>query len=120
MPSVLVVDDSAVVRLVLWRRLSAAGIAVREETTSAGARAVDTADLACAIIDIELPDGSGVDLAAAMLARNPSLRVAFFTSSTATPVVERARSLGRVFSKPEVDRLLEWVGGPGPQPPPTK
>jgi len=112
MPSVLLVDDSAVVRRVLGRRLTAAGLAVHEETTSAGARAVDTAGLACAIIDIELPDGSGIDLAAAMLERNPSLRVAFFTSSTATPVVERARALGHVFAKPDLERLLAWVSGP--------
>ncbi len=117
MPTVLLVDDSPVARRVLARRLSDEGLQVVEEGTATTARAVDPAGLACAVIDIELPDGSGADLAADLLARRPGLPVAFFTASTSMPSVDRARAHGPVFVKPDVAALVAWVKS---QPPPTK
>ena len=62
MPTVLLVDDSPVVRRVLTLRLEAQGFDVRAESSATGAGEVDLSTLACAVIDIELPDGSGYDL----------------------------------------------------------
>jgi CheY-like chemotaxis protein len=117
MTTVLLVDDSPVVRRVLARRLQAEGLEVREEPSAAAVRALDASDLACAVIDIELPDGSGIDLAAELLARHPKLPIAFFTASTDTAAVENARSYGPVFVKPDLDALTSWAKS---QPPPTK
>jgi CheY-like chemotaxis protein len=117
MPTVLLVDDSPVVRRVLARRLSTEGFDVREEASATAARALETGDLACAVIDIELPDGSGVDLAAELLARCATLPVAFFTASADTSAIDSGRLYGPVFVKPDVEALVAWAKR---QPPPTK
>ena len=119
MPTVLLVDDSAVVRRVLTRRLVTEGFDVLAEPSATAARAIDVATLTCAIIDIELPDGSGADLATELLQRRASLPVAFFTAGASDAVMERARAHGPVFAKPDVEALIAWVGAVG-QPPPTK
>jgi CheY-like chemotaxis protein len=119
MPTVLLVDDSPVVRRVLTRRLVAEGFEVRAEPSATAARAVDPATVSCAVIDIELPDGSGSDLAAELLKRRASLPVAFFTAGASAAVMARARTHGPVFAKPDVDALIAWIGTVT-QPPPTK
>ena len=119
MPTVLLVDDSPVVRRVLTQRLVAEGFDVVAEPTAAGARVVDLTTLACAIIDIELPDGSGADLASALLLRRASLPLAFFTAGASAAVLERALTHGPVFAKPDVELLIAWTLTAG-QPPPTK
>jgi DNA-binding response OmpR family regulator len=119
MPTVLLVDDSPLVRRVLTKRLVAEGFDVRAEPTAAAARAVDLTTLSCAIVDIELPDGSGSDLAGELLQRRASLPVAFFTAGASAAVMERARGHGPVFAKPDVEALILWVRTAG-QPPPTK
>jgi DNA-binding NarL/FixJ family response regulator len=119
MPTVLLVDDSPLVLRVLTERLVADGFDVRAEPTAAAARAVDLSALACAIIDIELPDGDGADLAGELLGRRPSLPVSFFTSGASDAVMTHARRHGPVFKKPDVEPLMAWIGRAS-QPPPTK
>jgi CheY-like chemotaxis protein len=119
MPTALLVDDSPVVRRVLTQRLEEAGFEVRAEASAADARAVDATTLACAVVDIELPDGSGADLAGELLQRCPSLPVAFFTAGASPAVLAHARTHGPVFTKPDVDDLMDWIAALG-QPPPTK
>ena len=75
--------------------------------------------LACAVIDLELPDGDGPDLAAALLRVRGSLPLAFFTASTAAQLRERARAHGPVFDKPNLDAVVSWAKKAA-QPPPTK
>jgi DNA-binding response OmpR family regulator len=119
MLTVLLVDDSPVVRRVLTRRLVAEGFDVRAEPSATAARAVDLATVVCAIIDIELPDGSGSELAGEMLARRASLPVAFYTAGASDAVMGRARAHGPVFAKPDVEGLVAWTATVS-QPPPTK
>jgi two-component system, response regulator RegA len=112
MRPVLLVDDSALVRRVLARRLATEGFEVREEGSVAGAREADPTDLVCAVIDLELSDGEGAELAATLLGACPSLRVAFFTASAGAELVERARELGPVFDKSspkDIDKIVDWV-----------
>src|SRR5580698_6518441 len=122
MRTVLLVDDSAVARRVLARRLEAEGFLVTEAASMAMARKVDFATLGCAIIDLELPDGDGTDLARLLLEKRPALSVAFFTMGTAPSLMEGARSRGPVFLKPDVNPVLAWVKRTTrpSQPPPTK
>ncbi|HEY3821589.1 MAG TPA: response regulator [Polyangiaceae bacterium] len=119
MPTILLVDDSPVVRRVVSRRLVAAGFDVLAEPSASAARAVDLTTLACAVIDIELLDGSGADLAGELLERRASLPVAFFTAGASPAVVARARTHGPVFAKPEIEQLMAWIATAS-QPPPTK
>jgi len=119
MPTVLLVDDSPLARHTVARRLRAEGFDVRAEDTVAAARTVDLSTIACAAIDVDLPDGSGLDLAAEIAARHPSLPVAFFTASTDD--LDLAAANGPVFRKPDTDALVAWVRGTASgQPPPTK
>ena len=107
---VLIVDDSDVVRRVLVKRVTALGLGVREESHAAAAKAVNATELACAVIDLELDDGNGAEVAAALAATDPALPIAFFTGGAALAVVERARAFGPVFAKPdELDAVVAWV-----------
>ena len=119
MPTVLLVDDSPLVRRALARRLEAEGFRVREESSTAGARGADASGLTCAIIDLELVDGNGSDLAAALLGKRASLPIAFFTAGAPSSLLERARAHGPVFKKPDVEAIVAWAKRTG-QPPPTK
>ena len=110
MVKVLVADDSAVVRVTLARRLRAAGVEVVEAASAKEASAVDAAPLRCALLDLDLGDGNGVDVATALRRSTPSLPIAFFTSEGEGELVTRARAIGRVFAKPgELDGAIAWV-----------
>ena len=100
MRTVLLVDDSAVARRVLARRLEAEGFQVSEASSMAAARKVDFASLGCAIVDLELPDGDGTDLARTLLERRPNLPIAFFTLGTAPSLVEGPARAGPSSSSP--------------------
>jgi DNA-binding response OmpR family regulator len=119
MRTVLLVDDSAVARRAVARRLKAEGFEVREESSAAGARRADTSRITCAIIDLELVDGDGSDVAAALLGKRASLPVAFFTAGAPPSLLERARAHGPIFNKPDVDAIVAWTKRTV-QPPPTK
>ncbi len=76
----------------------------------------------CAILDLELSDGDGTDLAAILASRRPSLPVAFFTTGATPSLVENARGRGPVFLKPDVGPVVAWAKRTQrpSQPPPTK
>lgn len=106
---VLVADDSAVVRMALVRRFKAAGLDVVEAASVAEAKKIDLDGLDVAVLDYDLGDGYGNEIAAHLTARKPDLPICFFTSSS-----EEARgaveSYGRIFKKPdESDALIAFV-----------
>ncbi len=106
---VLIADDSATARVVLARRVRAAGFEVVEHDSYATASAVDGATISCALLDYDLGDGSGVDVAVRLRATRDSLPIAFFTSSK-SEASERARTYGPVFAKPdELDAAIDWI-----------
>jgi DNA-binding response OmpR family regulator len=119
MPTVLLVDDSAVARHAVARRLVAEGFVVHEAGSAAEARAVTLSGLDCAILDVELPDGDGPSLAAELRAARPGLPIAFFTAGAAPDLVKLSQAHGPVFTKPALDPLVAWAHAPS-QPPPTK
>ena len=103
----LVADDSAVVRDVLTKRVLASGLEAVSCDSAAAARAVDATDIACALLDIDLGDGNGADVARQLRATRPELPIAFFSAGAP---VDDARSLGPVFVKPgQLDEAIQWV-----------
>ncbi len=111
---VLIADDSAVARLTLARRVRAAGFEVIEHDSAASASTVDATTITCALLDFDLGDGLGVDVAARLRRVAGSLPIAFFTSTTESEVVERAAAFGPVFAKPdEIDAAVDWIARHG-------
>lgn len=119
MRTVLLVDDSPVARRVVAQRLEAEGFEVREVSSAGGADRTDADGIACAIIDLVLTDGTGSDVAAVLLGKRASLPIAFFTAGASASLLQRARSQGPVFVKPDVDSIVAWAKRAS-QPPPTK
>ncbi len=107
---VLIADDSAVVRVSVARRVRAEGIEVEERDSAATASSVDTADLACALLDLELGDGFGTEVAERLREGQGGLPIAFFSSTLAPEVLAHAKTFGPVFAKPgELDEAVDWI-----------
>ena len=109
MPTVLVVDDSSTARRALATRFVSDGFEVREAASAQAARAIDCDGLTCAVLDLQLGDGDGTDLAVALRAKRPTLPIAFFTGGAVPSLVENARCSGPVFLKTDLPSLLAWV-----------
>jgi CheY-like chemotaxis protein len=107
---VLIADDSAVARVTVARRVRAAGFEVVERDSVASASTVDASTIACALLDFDLGDGFGVDVAARLRSVERELPIAFFTSTSQAEVVEQTSAFGPVFTKPdELDAAIDWV-----------
>lgn len=107
---VLLVDDSAVARLAVARRVRAAGFDVVEYDSCASASSVDASALACALLDFDLGDGFGVDVAARLRGETAALPIAFFTSSKEPSVLEKTARFGPLFAKPdELEAAIAWI-----------
>jgi CheY-like chemotaxis protein len=110
--SVLIADDSSVARKRLCTRLGAAGVAdiVLAISRDTALECVDEAELACALLDIDLGDGFGTDVARSIRARGSRIPVAFFTSSATRELRDEATTFGPVFDKhTELEDAVAWV-----------
>jgi CheY-like chemotaxis protein len=107
---VLIADDSRLTRGILSERITSVGLQVLLCDCGASAKAVDAAQLSCALLDLDLGDGTGTEVAASLRAVRPELPIAFFSgSATAQPA---AQALGPVFAKPdELEDAIAWVCG---------
>lgn len=113
----LLVEDDANFRGALARALSAHGYRVVEAGSVAAARerAAEEAPVA-AVLDLRLPDGSGLGLLAALRERSPELRAVVLTGWGSIATALEAVRLGAVdfFSKPvDPDRIAEALRGSG-------
>ena len=107
---VLIADDSAVARVSVARRVRAAGLTVVEEESAAGASRVDPSGLSCALLDLDLGDGNGTDVAERLRRTQGQLPIAFFTSTRTPEVIAKAATFGPVFAKPEeLDQAVAWI-----------
>jgi DNA-binding response OmpR family regulator len=75
--------------------------------SSVGATEELTESFDCGILDIDLPDGSGVRLAERLLDGGQIGAVVFFSASTDNEVLAEARALGSFVSKTAGVRELE-------------
>lgn len=106
---VLIVDDSTLARVMVARRVRAAGYEVVEHDSCASASEVDANTIVCALLDVDLGDGFGFEVAARLRAERASLPVAFFTSSH-EGILQVASGFGPIFTKPdELDAAIEWI-----------
>lgn len=111
MPVILIVDDSRVARISLRRMVSA----IAPDATFLEAGSVDEAlgviagsPADIAIIDFNMPERTGLELAEELRTQHPSLRMALCTANIQDAVAERARNLGMVFiPKPPEAKVLE-------------
>ena len=110
LPAVLFVDDSPVARATATKLLRELGLDVTALGSTREAEDVDPSAFAAALLDLELGDGLGTELARALRARRPGLPIAFLTSSNAKPALDEAQSFGPVFSKSdEVEAAVQWL-----------
>lgn len=108
--SILVVDDDDIFRRRLARALAARGLAVRDTGDVAEALAAarrESAELA--LVDLRLPDGSGLDLVRELAALDPTTRIVVLTGfgSIATALEALRRGAVDYLTKPaDVDEIL--------------
>ena len=105
--SILLVEDDDLVARAVARALRRAGFAVTSAASLKAAHAA-TGPFRCAVLDLDLPDGSGDDLASRLLAGGIVPCVVFFTGSANVHVLQAAARLGPVVGKSEgTGRLIE-------------
>jgi ActR/RegA family two-component response regulator len=110
--TVLIVDDSDVARRALAKRLARDGHAPVEHASATAGCAASVDGVACAVLDLDLGDGDGVEVAEALRARAPDLPIAFFSGASRSALAGRALAYGHVYAKPdELDAVAAWVNG---------
>lgn len=112
---VLVVDDSPLTRLVVMRILERAGYIVEGVPNFRKAvEAVEKRDFDYAIIDLELPDGNGIDLLEEIKKHIPKIRAAILTTSDSPEnrlAAERAGADAFLSKGEDIDRILSFMKG---------
>ena len=107
---ILFVDDSALIRAATTRHLVGRGLQVTALGSSAEAEAVDATGFAAALLDIELGDGFGPDVAARLRQASPALPIAFLTAGGTPDVLDAARAFGPIFNKTAgIDEAVGWL-----------
>lgn len=115
MPRVLVVEDYPPLATVLAIGVGRLGHEVVRVGSAQRARAAD-GDFDCAIVDIDLPDGCGVELGEELLSSKRVAGIVFYTATRDQSRRTRARALGTVVDKSEplqglLDVMTEWFAG---------
>ena len=96
----LVVEDDVTVARALSRTLARRGFAVAICRSCTAARTL-TQTFDFAVLDLDLPDGNGVDLARHLIESGRVPGVLFFTGSSDSSLLARARRIGTVIRKSE-------------------
>jgi CheY-like chemotaxis protein len=112
---VLVVEDYPPLATVLAIGVGRLGHEVVRVGSAQRARAAE-GEFDCAIVDIDLPDGCGVDLAEELLSSKRAAAVVFYTATRDQSLRSRARALGTVVDKSEplqglLDVMTDWFTG---------
>lgn len=106
----LVLEDDPLLRRAIVRGLSLLGF-ICESAASIAEAARMSGPWDVAIVDIDLPDGSGVLFAETSLLTPATPRLIFFSASEDHQVVARANALGLFISKAEgIGAVLEQAG----------
>ena len=109
---VLFVDDSPVARVATRKLIAEKGIDVMVCASVAEAREVDPSTLGAALLDLEVGDERGTDLAGSLRSSSPTLPIAFLTATGEGELYEEARSYGPVFDKAaQIEQAIGWLCG---------
>lgn len=114
----LIVEDDPVVARSIARRLLREGYTVSLAGTCRAARAAGRG-FRVAVLDLDLPDGSGTDLAEDLLSRGAAQNVVFYTGSLDRAQRDRAQSFGQVVDKTQDLEQLVRELEPFPTAPPV-
>lgn len=109
----LIVEDDPVVARSIARRLLREGYTVSLAQTCRAARAAGTG-FQVAVLDLDLPDGSGADLADELLRLGAVRHIVFYTGSLDSAQRQRAGLFGNVVDK--ASDVEEVVGALDPFP----
>src|SRR3954447_23661605 len=121
MTKLVIVDDHEALREGLAALLQHGGLEVvgAAGNVAAGVDLVDHAEPDVAIVDIQLPDGSGIDLTRELLARRPELGVILYTGDSDAELLYDGLDSGargyalRAGSMDALMAAMERVGGGG-------
>ena len=109
-PTLLLVDDDEVLRPRLARALRERGFAVREAATTAAARqAIAETSIGWAVVDLRLPDGSGLDVVRCVHAAAAAAPIVVLTGYGSISTALEAVRLGAThyLTKPaDVDEVV--------------
>jgi two-component system response regulator RegA len=109
-PALLLVDDDEVLRPRLARALRERGYAVREAGTTAAARqAIAETSIGWAVVDLRLPDGSGLDVVREVHAAAPAAPIVVLTGYGSISTALEAVRIGAThyLTKPaDVDEVV--------------
>jgi len=106
---VLIVEDDPAIRRAVTRALQRAGHEVVAVARCGGARGLGRA-FDVAVLDLELPDGTGVDMAGELLGLGTARGVVFFSGAADPSLLVRAAQLGQVVPKGgDLGSLLQAV-----------
>ena len=105
---VLVVDDDPMTTRTVRRILGGDGHDVVVAGSCSEAAKL-SGPFAVAVLDLDLGDGCGTDLARELVERGVVAKVVFYSGSDQRSVVGRARQLGPVFRKGKLDALSGLV-----------
>ncbi|HKY36079.1 MAG TPA: response regulator [Polyangiaceae bacterium] len=113
----LIVEDDPVVARSIARRLLREGYTVSLAGTCRAARAA-RAGFHVAVLDLDLPDGSGAELADELLRLGSARGVVFYTGTTDHVQRERAQRLGHVIDKAQhLDAVVSVIEPFAAEPP---
>lgn len=100
MPTALIIDDSKLARIVSGRALGELQPDWERVEANGAAEAlalVDDRQIDLALIDFNMPDKDGLELAGELRARFPTMPIAIITANIQDEVIERARAVSATF-----------------------
>ncbi len=113
---VLIVDDSKLARIVAAKALAELQPEWQKVEASSGAQALEMIEqesVDLALVDFNMTEMDGLELAAALRAGRPHLPIAIVTANIQDEIVARARAIGATFvAKPVTsDGLRGFLSG---------
>lgn len=111
-PTILIVEDELLIRWALGERLVAAGYRVLEAEDGRSARAIYSSGVDAVVLDLRLPDTSGIELLRYFKRTSPATHVVLMSAYASLEVEQEALRLGAaaVVGKPfEVDEMVARV-----------
>jgi CheY-like chemotaxis protein len=106
---VLVVDDSPVALAVVSHLLRKEGLAVTALSSVREARRASPGVFAAALLDIELIDGLGTEVAQELRNVANALPIAFLTAGGTGANLAAAALFGPVFPKDDFEHAVRWI-----------